>query len=126
MTTSTEQLHGETCRRLRAEGMSFYKIGRQVGIEETTVRRIVNENGWAEKRRAASRKSARRPHYFGMPHDIGVASRKARKVTQVVSQEDKMDAVRANARGWISTVEMLRRITPRDKWKPEWVKERNA
>lgn len=95
----------EKARQLRASGMFYSQIGKEVGRGETTVRKALLEMRGVERARGG---------YYGLrPQDAERARpHKYRKPKQIVPREVIAEATLAFAKGKIDRSELMRRITP--------------
>jgi hypothetical protein len=101
----------DECRSLRAEGRTMRDIAVRLGVSETAVR-IVLIPGAREQRRAYKQ------DYYGVrPLPRAKPQPVPRDIPLKISKEDKDAAILAFARGQIDRFELMRRITPRDKWR---------
>jgi len=106
MTSPTHtELYGDECRRLRAQGLNPREIGKRIGISDTSVRYILAS---PEKRREINfnRRSSEPKPKPPKP-----------KPQQQIAKDAKDAAIMAFARYEITREELMRRITPRDKWR---------
>jgi len=107
MTAPTHtELYGDECRRLKAQGFNPREIGKRIGISDTSVRYILAS---PEKRREINLKRREA--------DPPPAPRPKPKPPQRIAKEAKDAAIMAFARYEITREELMRRITPRDKWR---------
>ena len=107
MTAPTHtELYGDECRRLKAQGLNPRQIRKRIGISDTSVRYILAS---AEKRREINfkRRDADPPP---KPKPI-------RPKPQTIAKDAKAAAIMAFAKYEITREELMRRITPRDKWR---------
>jgi len=106
MTAPTHtELYGDECRRLKAQGFNPREIGKRIGISDTSVRYILAS---PEKRREINfnRRSSEPKPKPPKP-----------KPQQQIAKDAKDAAIMAFARYEITREELMRRITPRDKWR---------
>ena len=109
MTAPTHtELYGDECRRLKAQGLNPREIGKRIGISDTSVRYIL-----------ASPEKRREINFKRRGADPKPAPRPAKpKPPRAITPETIMEAARAFAKpNGISIEELMRRITPRDKWR---------
>jgi hypothetical protein len=101
----------DECRRLRADGRTMRDISIRLGVSETAVR-IVLIPGAREQRRAYKQ------DYYGVrPLPRAKPQPVPRDIPLKISKEDKDAAIRAFAKQEITREDLMRRITPRDKWR---------
>lgn len=111
----------EECRRLRAEGLSQREISLRLKKPLLIVRAALNETVEQAMifRRAKERERQRKPRdrtpkKNGGRFQTHWAPRAA--APGVITLEIKREACLAFVRGEIDRVELMKRITPRDKW----------
>jgi hypothetical protein len=104
----------DECHRLRAEGLSFIKIGMRLGVSADRVAYVLDENGYRARKTAAVKRH-RGSWHCGVRHTASAKPSPVQRET--ISKEDKDAACLAFARGHIDRHELMRRITPRDKWR---------
>jgi hypothetical protein len=102
----------DECRRLRADGLSLSEIGRRLGVSADRVAYVLDENGYRARRRTDS---ARRRGSWNIEDPVRRPTGPIKRET--ISQEAKDAAIRAFAKQEITREELMRRITPRDKWR---------
>ena len=108
MTAPTHtELYGDECRRLKAQGLNPREIGKRIGISDTSVRYIL-----------ASPEKRREINFKRREADPQPPPRPAKpKPQQQIAKDAKDAAIKAFARFEITREELMRRITPRDKWR---------
>ena len=112
-------LHGTECRRLHAQGMTIADIARQVGTSTNTVAYALMDA--AGRAKVIARKKADKEAGLGRVHTPPAKPKQGRPLPMsIISKEDKNAAVLAFAKHDIPLAEMMRRITPREKWRAEW------
>jgi hypothetical protein len=110
----------DECRSLRAEGRTMRDISVRLGVSETAVR-IVLTPGAREQRRAAKQ------DYYGVRPIRTSEQPPVKREPQRISKEAKYAAIRAFAKQEITREELMRRITPRDKWRGKsWLQSESA
>lgn len=107
--------HADECRRLKAEGLLISEISTRLGIGKTTVSMALASPEEQARIRESKNGKKRKPQ-----PDKPVVKAKSIKYPPI-PKEAKDEAILAFAMHQIDRNEMLRRITPRDKWREEWV-----
>jgi len=106
MTSPTHtELYGDECRRLKAQGLNPRQIGKRIGISDTSVRYIL---AGSEKRAEIN---------FNRRSSDPKPKPPKPKPPQQIAKDAKDAAIKAFARYEITREELMRRITPRDKWR---------
>ena len=111
----------DECHRLRADGLSLRALAKRFRVSDSAIRYALDPDGEKAKRQGrVSRQVARkkqRKNYYGMPHTPRAMPAPASKATpNSISKEEQNEAIRAFAKHEIDRVELMKRITPRDKW----------
>jgi hypothetical protein len=104
----------DECRRLRADGLSLSEIGRRLGVSADRVAYVLDENGYRARKTAAVKRH-RGSWHCGVRHTAPAKAAPVQRET--ISKEDKDAACLAFAKQEITREELMRRITPRDKWR---------
>jgi len=107
MTAPTHtELYGDECRRLKAQGLNPREIGKRIGISDTSVRYIL-----------ASPEKRREINFKRRDADPPPKPKPAKPKPQQIPKDAKAAAIMAFAKFEITREELMRRITPRDKWR---------
>jgi hypothetical protein len=111
-------LYGDECRRLKAEGLRQFEIAKRVGISGSSVRYILADPAQREFILAQKRGGKSKTAFYGYHHTPKAAMKPVKLPPPVaITKEAKDAACLAFARGDIARDELMRRITPRDKWR---------
>ena len=107
----TEPWHDE-CRRLRADGLSQPEIAAQLKRSSYAIRMVLHET--LEERLALrrARDRYRVSRRKKIPQPVNVKAEPSGKITPDIKRE----AILAFSKHEIDRGELMRRITPRDKW----------
>ena len=108
-----DDIYGDECRRLKAEGLRQSEIAKRLGISDSSVRYILADAELREHILAGKREGKARRQYYGAPHNPLPQPRVEKRIPPVpVSREVINAACLEFAKRRISRAELMRRITP--------------
>jgi hypothetical protein len=115
---SHSALYGDECRRLKDEGLNYTQIATRLGLNDKTVRFVLADETERERIRAQKRKNRQKRTYYGYHHSPLPAPKPIKPTPPVaITKEVKDAAIMAFHLHEIDRHELMRRITPRDKWR---------